>query len=79
MGTAERFEYTVMGDPVNEAARLGSQAKLLPHRVAASGRLVEQASAEEREHWDVAYSVVLRGRHARTDVASLRPEGPRSA
>ena len=74
MGTRERFEYTVMGDPVNEAARLGSQAKLLPRRVAASGRLVEQASEEERAHWDVAYSVVLRGRNVRTDVASLRPD-----
>lgn len=74
MGTSERFEYTVMGDPVNEAARLGSQAKLLPHRVAAAGRLVAQASEEERAHWDVAYSVVLRGRDARTDVASLRPD-----
>jgi adenylate cyclase len=76
MGTSERFEYTVMGDPVNEAARLGSQAKLLPQRVAAAGRLVSQASAEERAHWDVAYSVVLRGRDARTEVASLRTEEP---
>jgi adenylate cyclase len=73
MGTSERFEYTVMGDPVNEAARLGSQAKLLPHRVAAAGRLVAQAGPAEASHWDVAYSVVLRGRDARTDVASLRP------
>ncbi|MBO9534557.1 MAG: adenylate/guanylate cyclase domain-containing protein [Solirubrobacteraceae bacterium] len=72
MGTQERFEYTVMGDPVNEAARLGSQAKLLPQRVAASGRLVAQASLAERDFWDVAYSVVLRGRDARTDVASLK-------
>lgn len=76
MGTSERFEYTVMGDPVNEAARLGSQAKLLPKRVAAAGRLVSQASEAERAHWDVAYSVVLRGRAARTDVASLRVGGP---
>ncbi len=72
MGTQERFEYTVMGDPVNEAARLGSQAKLLPQRVAASGRLVAQADPIEREFWDVAYSVVLRGRDARTEVASLK-------
>ncbi|MFT4036305.1 MAG: adenylate/guanylate cyclase domain-containing protein [Patulibacter sp.] len=76
MGTSERFEYTVMGDPVNEAARLGSQAKLLPQLVAASGRLVAQADADEQAHWDIAYSVVLRGRQARTEVASLRHSAP---
>ncbi len=72
MGTAERFEYTVMGDPVNEAARLGSQAKQLPQRVAVAGRLLAAATERERSHWEVAYSVVLRGRQERTDVASLR-------
>jgi adenylate cyclase len=72
MGTKERFEYTVMGDPVNEAARLNSQAKGLPGRVAASGRLVAEADPAEQEHWEVLYSVVLRGRSERTDVASLR-------
>lgn len=75
MGTTERFEYTVMGDPVNEAARLGSQAKALPHRVAAAGRLLQEASDEERAHWEIAYSVVLRGRSARTDVARIRAVG----
>ncbi len=72
MGTQERFEYTVMGDPVNEAARLNSQAKGLPGRVAAAGRLIDEAHPAEREHWEVLYSVVLRGRSERTDVASLR-------
>ncbi len=72
MGTQERFEYTVMGDPVNEAARLNSQAKGLPGRVAAAGRLIDEATPEEREHWEVLYSVVLRGRSERTEVASLR-------
>ena len=73
MGTRERFEYTVMGDPVNEAARLGSQAKALPHRVAAAGRLLDEASENERQYWKVAHSVVLRGRSARTDVVALSP------
>ncbi|MDO9356850.1 MAG: adenylate/guanylate cyclase domain-containing protein, partial [Solirubrobacteraceae bacterium] len=72
MGTRERFEYTVMGDPVNEAARLNSQAKGLPGRVAAAGRLVAEADPSEQEHWEVLYSVVLRGRSERTEVASLR-------
>src|SRR5690606_4315486 len=72
VGTVERFEYTVMGDPVNEAARLGSQAKALPHHVAAAGRLVREASEEEQAHWEVEHSVVLRGRTERTDVCALR-------
>lgn len=74
MGTVERFEYTVMGDPVNEAARLNSQAKGLPGRVAAAGRLIREAAWEEAQHWEVLYSVVLRGRSERTEVASLRTD-----
>lgn len=72
VGTAERFEYTVMGDPVNEAARLCSQAKGLPGRVAVSGQLLALADEGERSAWEVSYSVVLRGRSTRTDVACLR-------
>ncbi len=71
MGSSQRFEYTVMGDPVNEAARLGAQAGTLPHRVAVSGRLFEKGDAEEQAHWRVDHSVVLRGRNARTDVVVL--------
>jgi adenylate cyclase len=35
VGTPERLEYTVMGAPVNRAARLCEEAKRLPSRVAA--------------------------------------------
>ena len=41
----ERFEYTVIGDPVNEAARLTELAKTLPGRVATSAETVRRAVA----------------------------------
>ncbi|MDO9356972.1 MAG: adenylate/guanylate cyclase domain-containing protein, partial [Solirubrobacteraceae bacterium] len=75
MGSSKRFEYTVMGDPVNEAARLGAQAGALPHRVAVSGRLYELADAEEQVHWRIDHSLVLRGRSERTDVVVMIEEG----
>ena len=36
VGAKERFEYTVIGEPVNEAARLCELAKNDPHRLLAS-------------------------------------------
>ena len=44
VGAEHRFEYTVIGDPVNEAARLTELAKDLPGHVAASAALVERAA-----------------------------------
>jgi adenylate cyclase len=61
VGAEERFEYTVIGDPVNEAARLTDEAKGLPSRVLASGRAVERAG-EEAAHWRQAAELMLRGR-----------------
>jgi adenylate cyclase len=69
VGAYERFEYTVIGDPVNEAARLSEEAKSRPKRVLASGAAVEAAGESERRHWEFDDEVVLRGREEPTRLA----------
>jgi adenylate cyclase len=68
VGAAHRFEYTVIGDPVNEAARLTELAKELDGHVAASETLVQAAGERERERWRLADEVTLRGRSGPTRV-----------
>jgi adenylate cyclase len=61
IGSTERFEYTVIGDPVNEAARLTDLAKGRDIRVLASRTTVE-AAGTEGEAWKPAGEALLRGR-----------------
>ena len=68
VGAAHRFEYTVIGDPVNEAARLTELAKTVEGRAAASEALVSRAAPEERERWTCDDVVQLRGRDSETRV-----------
>lgn len=69
IGAKARFEYTVIGDPVNEAARLTELAKLEEGRVLASAIVVAGALDAEALRWDVGETVELRGRTAPTMLA----------
>ena len=61
VGAKERFEYTVIGEPVNEAARLCELAKDEPDRLLTSSDTVDAASESERAHWSLGETVTLRG------------------
>ncbi|MFW0797518.1 adenylate/guanylate cyclase domain-containing protein [Gordonia sp. CPCC 205515] len=67
VGAIERFEYTVIGDPVNESARLSELAKRDPSRPLASGRAID-AAGDEAAQWERQETTTLRGRTVETTV-----------
>jgi adenylate cyclase len=60
VGTETRYEYTVIGRPVNEAARLTDLAKGRPGRVLAGQGALERAG-DEATRWSPLGTVALRG------------------
>jgi adenylate cyclase len=69
VGAEHRFEYTVIGDPVNEAARLSELAKGESGRVLASEVALRLAEEGEGGAWTVDGQEVLRGRDEATGLA----------
>ncbi len=70
VGTTERYEYTVIGDPVNEAARLTTAAKETDRLVLVNQALVEAADEDEARCWREIEPMVVRGRSEQTRVAT---------
>lgn len=69
LGALNRFEYTVVGDAVNEAARLADLAKTFPERVLCSGAALAHTTDDEPTRWRAAGSEVLRGRSIATELS----------
>jgi adenylate cyclase len=69
VGAKERFEYTVIGEPVNEAARLCELAKDTPSHLLASSEALQHASESECSHWTFGDTVTLRGHDKPTRLA----------
>jgi adenylate cyclase len=69
VGAEARYEYTVIGDPVNAAARLSELAKGRNERIVASAEVVETAGPPESSHWARCGDVTLRGRNTPTRLA----------
>ena len=76
VGTAERYEYTVIGDVVNLASRLCDEAKRTRSGVLAASSSIERA--EWAGDWEPAGRLAIRGRRERANVFTIASQ-PRSS
>jgi len=77
VGAKERFEYTVIGEPVNEAARLCELAKSHSGALLATADTIERASESEAARWSLGETVTLRGHERPTRLGSpVEPARP---
>ncbi|AYJ50939.1 adenylate/guanylate cyclase domain-containing protein [Rhodococcus sp. P1Y] len=71
IGATQRYEYTVIGGPVNCAARLSDLAKNEQSRVLVASDVVDSATTDEAVRWEARDPVLLRGLESPTSVATV--------
>src|SRR6185436_10288983 len=60
IGAENSYEYTVIGDAVNEPARVADLAKTSDRRILGASATNERADAAEQAHWAAKGSEMLR-------------------
>ncbi len=71
IGATQRYEYTVIGEPVNCAARLSDLAKNEPSRILAERAVVDDADVGRDDEWTALEPVQLRGLSSTTEIATI--------